>query len=78
VIKLHKGTEFEIPEFGTMKSESYVEVLTRVKNLSAGVAQFTKLNSGGLLGIFEDTRKGVYFYLTRLIFRMVFDAPSVL
>jgi hypothetical protein len=55
---LHKGGEWDIPEFGPIKSESYKEVLARVKNLSAGIASFTKLNSGGLLGIFEDTRKG--------------------
>lgn len=50
---MHKGTEWDIPEFGPIKSETYVEVLDRVKDLSAGIAHFTKLNSGGLLGIFE-------------------------
>ncbi|KAL0478613.1 long chain acyl-CoA synthetase [Acrasis kona] len=57
VINVHKGGEFDIPEFGPLHTETYNETFVRVKNLSAGIVELTKLNSTDMLGIFEDTRK---------------------
>jgi len=57
IITLHKGTEFPIPEFGPLHTETYAETFERVKNLGAGIVECTKLNSEDLIGIFEDTRK---------------------
>lgn len=64
LIKVHRtikkfpnGTEkiWEIPEFGTLKYQTYKEIQQRITHVARGLVQYCGINSGDRFGMFENT-----------------------